>query len=1541
MCALSCVSYSVSGDTHHNSLRHRYRFCSCHAKNSGQSVSFKCSSNTCDVTDRICTSRLCKTCSKLADVRNKNWKHGKNCPNRVHSSFTKNSVDHKEKRENAKNVGSGPKPCNIDQTKLQEQKEKMEKWIKENAENKAKEADKNSHAKIATRKSSGNQHTISRIGRTYVKGNASILYNMALKRGNVGSDTSDSDSEKPPLKMTKPRHKRLDRIALHNSAKFTSRKLQNTQESEDKDAATDNNPVVHVGKYNRPVQRQNVLPKIGYHFPNTVEAQTSQKLSDILEVLDKNGGPKVRISAENIDEMFDGYASTDSESSEASTLCESDSEPESVIQKEDRKAPAETKQSSDASRDEESYEGKKRERLPSICIESDSGVEVLFEGTPDQQENQDTSNDSLSEAKSAEETDTMIDDVGEGRSHPEKDSDSSAKHRTEPGSILESSILETDADSPECQMVVPDVIESQSGVEDDNTATNSIPADGNGIQMDNTSSESNADHNNPSVSKHSGCEGQTPIGRREKSIVGPAGVFPLSVKQGQDYCSSALEGQTHNSRTSDGEYDSHLDRTSRSDSCCEDEEMENVLTRGSSATIEGAQSLTQQEGNIPAAIKHGPEEGCKARASQSRGNGICKSAIPAERKSSPDCEARHEGKADWNSKQRDHKANGPGNDWCRKQGKTVPFDKCSGDENHCHNIIKDSQLQWSNEESASYQAHQDINCRGPCETRLVVYGDAVLSQLDVDRSVIRWLDFGCERDRFTEQETNYDTKPEKDELLKAREEGSEERSMNGGFQPRIFDGTPRTADANEEDPTASSETRDRGGSDVDWMGCTSVNEPTGTTNDEGLRRIDQATTRATNGAQHACIAQSTGPMTYYINGDCKSIEDQYISHKTSANHHYEGGSDLEDGAGASGLPACAGKRPSNTASPETETEPNGRNGPQHKSSVPRPEQAQSVLQSELNCNELAELQQRCKSTANSSEAKAALDECQRDLEIVHAIEMEDCDHNYKQNSGDHTSMPDAEIPNGMITHLEQIEGDHDGSTTVDDKGDVIDKARVLVKGTNENGPSRAVEAGAVHADSDLSLSGSRQNESQPNLSRAQGTVSDERGNESTVAEDRPEVTREPTDAGQVSRAWGGALPSERSKRAAKLPMQNSKIRVSHRQRAEVDAGRSRNGMDSDGRCSAGAAMMDPTVTYSRDELGECVPQANEINTDASGRDTRTDDSTPGSGTEVLNLHHSCGRSLDFDESFTNEKKTHLEDSKPGSSAPFDSGAKVTNEPFMTPRQRHSPKREKGEAKKYDDVSQEPMMQGTTDLKGAINVHSVDEGKSETTDSGSHSWANATSSEIDGSTGPTPCANTSITCKPGRRGDGPWAEATGNMFPHMSQDLAAESHQMEDKLKANDTKLFTSAADEESGCLETGAESWRSETPDDRMRHASAAQSDFQITSSDRIKDKLDRKQDGRSAVEESCLHPWDFDLPPQPPCSPRHAPSDKRQRTRTEGHLTSHPSATSGAQEARLPDHLRDGSGAKSWSSRAQDGCPANERPAEANTSRRFSQGDQ
>ena len=156
-------------------------------------------------------------------------------------------------------------------------------------------------------------------------------------------------------------------------------KIQSASDPEIKDAGQEKNPVVYVGKYNRAVQRQNVLPKIGYNFNNTMEGKTSQKLSDILEVLDKNGGPKVRITAENIDEMFDGYASTDSESSEASTLCESDSEPESVIQKDDRKpAPQDQENPNcDPNEDQQKYN---RERLPSICLESDNGVQVLFKG---------------------------------------------------------------------------------------------------------------------------------------------------------------------------------------------------------------------------------------------------------------------------------------------------------------------------------------------------------------------------------------------------------------------------------------------------------------------------------------------------------------------------------------------------------------------------------------------------------------------------------------------------------------------------------------------------------------------------------------------------------------------------------------------------------------------------------------------------------------------------------------------------------------------------------------------------------------------------------------------------------------------------------------------------------------------------------------------------------------------------------------------------------------------------------------------------------
>ncbi len=187
----------------------------------------------------------------------------------------------------------------------------------------------------------------SRLVRNSVRANSSLLTSLALKRANLtGSDTSDSDSERPPLKIGKPRHRRLDRIALHNSAKFTRKACPSLDKPSDSSVlavpgappiSAQCNGVVHnpyqPGKHreiSRTLPNRAILPKIGYNFTNSIETKTRQKLDDILELLDKTG-PKVRINKDNIDELFDGYASSDS-SSEASTLCESDSDSESVIQ---------------------------------------------------------------------------------------------------------------------------------------------------------------------------------------------------------------------------------------------------------------------------------------------------------------------------------------------------------------------------------------------------------------------------------------------------------------------------------------------------------------------------------------------------------------------------------------------------------------------------------------------------------------------------------------------------------------------------------------------------------------------------------------------------------------------------------------------------------------------------------------------------------------------------------------------------------------------------------------------------------------------------------------------------------------------------------------------------------------------------------------------------------------------------------------------------------------------------------------------------------
>ena len=390
-------------------------------------------------------------------------------------------TEQKENRESSTNIIS--KPCNIDQKLLQEQKEKMEKWIKENVSNKSKDVEKQNTNKVvpAARKGSGPaQHTISKIGRIYVKGNASILDYMALKRGNVGSDTSDSDSDKPPLKMTKPRHKRLDRIALHNSAKII-RKIQSSSDPEIKDAKQEKNPIVHVGKYNRAVQRQNVLPKLGYSFNNTIEAKNSQKLSDILEVLDKNCGPKVRITAESIDEMFDGYASTDSESSEASTLYESDSEPESVIQKEDRKMVPVNPTIFNYEQNKVRSQDYKRERLPSIFLESDGGRKVLFEGS-EGNVNQDNSG-SLPNTVTKE---TMM-ETGSDKDITQDESSGSAPSKTSTIQNVNSGSNKNDV--------------KESGISDNSSQTKSISKAENKIHMDNGSREDHQSFHNQNILK--------------------------------------------------------------------------------------------------------------------------------------------------------------------------------------------------------------------------------------------------------------------------------------------------------------------------------------------------------------------------------------------------------------------------------------------------------------------------------------------------------------------------------------------------------------------------------------------------------------------------------------------------------------------------------------------------------------------------------------------------------------------------------------------------------------------------------------------------------------------------------------------------------------------------------------------------------------------------------------------------------------------------------------------------------------------------------
>ena len=631
-------------------------------------------------------------------MRNKNWKHGKHCPNRIHTS-NKNNGDQKENRESSKNLSA--KPCNIDQKRLQEQKEKMEKWIRDNASNKPNGIEKVNTNKMATRKGSGlAQHTISKIGRTYVKGNASILYNMALKRGNVGSDTSDSDSDKPPLKMTKPRHKRLDRIALHNSAKFT-RKIQSASDPEVKDAGQEKNPVVYVGKYNRAVQRQNVLPKIGYNFSNTMEGKTSQKLSDILEVLDKNGGPKVRITAENIDEMFDGYASTDSESSEASTLCESDSEPESVIQKEDRKPAPQNQEKWDCDQKEEHKNNRKR--LPSICLESDSDVRVLFEG---QEPN--TNRDNFSAFP--QNRDTTMEETG----MMDESSGSEIKHNTD----LDDKRISSNKDHDKILSSNPDPINTnisqneyysgccktdrkELGPGDEFSKADSMPL------------AENADHNDDrSHNDHQSLQKQESLEKKQwpnvdckKSMVGPEGALQ-NTKQDQD-CTFVV--RDNGKRTS--EWDLDLYHKSKADFSMEGE-VSNGLNVGSPATVEGVHTMMQ---DISHSVKNDSLEDSAQRTQQSPGSCVCKRAIDCEHKSDSDCDESHKIKADMNSKHGNHKVNEPNISGAFE----YEIDKL---DHHCSHCLKQHQ----------YPSDQ-IKATG----KLGDYNDAIKSRVDMDMKIMQ------------------------------------------------------------------------------------------------------------------------------------------------------------------------------------------------------------------------------------------------------------------------------------------------------------------------------------------------------------------------------------------------------------------------------------------------------------------------------------------------------------------------------------------------------------------------------------------------------------------------------------------------------------------------------------------------------------------------------------------------------------------------------------------------------------------------------------
>ncbi len=112
-----------------------------------------------------CADQSCTTCTKLADARNKNWKHGKHCPNRVARSkpCKTNEADKTPvagcstgKQSEDRNPGGGKhaeggSPESVETGKdkqgpsgkagekqgsavtdrLQQQKDKMERWIQE------------------------------------------------------------------------------------------------------------------------------------------------------------------------------------------------------------------------------------------------------------------------------------------------------------------------------------------------------------------------------------------------------------------------------------------------------------------------------------------------------------------------------------------------------------------------------------------------------------------------------------------------------------------------------------------------------------------------------------------------------------------------------------------------------------------------------------------------------------------------------------------------------------------------------------------------------------------------------------------------------------------------------------------------------------------------------------------------------------------------------------------------------------------------------------------------------------------------------------------------------------------------------------------------------------------------------------------------------------------------------------------------------------------------------------------------------------------